>query len=70
MFTRTPDRSNAWRGPACASGTPARVAGAWGACCGRPSSDLDFTDGGRSVTVRCSRSFIFAGDYACKVKSP
>lgn len=30
--------------------------------------DLDFTVGGRSVTVRCSRSFIFFGDYACAIK--
>ncbi|HXT99629.1 MAG TPA: hypothetical protein VN903_01465 [Polyangia bacterium] len=30
--------------------------------------ELDFTEGGRSVTVRCSRSFIFFGDYACSVK--
>ena len=32
--------------------------------------ELDFTDGGRSVTVRCSRSFVFVGDYACALKSP
>ena len=32
--------------------------------------ELDFTDGGRSVTVRCSRQFIFVGDYACAVKAP
>ena len=31
--------------------------------------ELDFTDGGRSVTVRCSRSFVFVGDYACALKS-
>jgi hypothetical protein len=30
--------------------------------------DLDFTESGRSVTVRCSRSFVFFGDYACAVK--
>jgi hypothetical protein len=30
--------------------------------------DMDFTDGGRSVTVRCSRSLIFVGDYACAVR--
>ena len=29
--------------------------------------ELDFTDGGHSVTVRCSRSFVFVGDYACAV---
>ena len=32
--------------------------------------DLDFTDGGKPVTVRCSRSFIFFGDYSCAVKAP
>ena len=32
--------------------------------------DLDFTVGGRSVTVRCNRSFVFVGDYACALKSP
>jgi hypothetical protein len=30
--------------------------------------DLDFTDGGKNVTVRCSRSFVFVGDYSCAVK--
>ena len=32
--------------------------------------ELDFTDAGRSVTVRCSRSFVFVGDYACALKLP
>jgi len=32
--------------------------------------DMDFTDAGRSVTVRCSRSFLFVGDYACRIKAP
>jgi hypothetical protein len=30
--------------------------------------ELDFVDGGKPVTVRCSRSFIFVGDYGCAVK--
>jgi len=30
--------------------------------------DMDFTDGGKTVTVRCSRSFVFFGDYACAVR--
>jgi hypothetical protein len=32
--------------------------------------DLNFTDGGKPVTVRCSRSFVFVGDYSCAVKTP
>ena len=32
--------------------------------------DLEFTDGGKPVTVRCSRSAIFVGDYACAVRKP
>src|SRR5262245_23603436 len=32
--------------------------------------DLDFVDAGKNVTVRCSRSFIFFGDYACKLREP
>jgi hypothetical protein len=30
--------------------------------------DMDFTDGGKTVTVRCSRSFVFVGDYSCAVR--
>jgi hypothetical protein len=30
--------------------------------------ELEFTDGGRNVAVRCSRSFVLVGDYACKVR--
>ena len=30
--------------------------------------DLNFTDGSRSVTVRCRRSFVLVGDYACAVR--
>ncbi len=30
--------------------------------------DMDFTEGGRSVTVRCSRSLVFVGEYACAVR--
>jgi hypothetical protein len=30
--------------------------------------DMDFTDAGRNVTIRCSRSFVFIGDYSCAVK--
>jgi hypothetical protein len=30
--------------------------------------ELEFTDGGKPVTVRCRRSFVFVGDYACEVK--
>jgi len=29
---------------------------------------MDFTDGGKTVTVRCSRSFVFVGDYSCAVR--
>ena len=32
--------------------------------------DLEFTDGGKPVTVRCSRSAVFVGDYACAVRKP
>jgi len=32
--------------------------------------DLDFTEGGKTVTVRCSRSFVFVGDFSCAVKAP
>jgi len=31
--------------------------------------ELEFTDGGKRVTVRCRRSFIFVGDYACALKT-
>jgi hypothetical protein len=31
--------------------------------------DMDFVDAGKTVTVRCSRSFIFVGDYSCRVKT-
>jgi hypothetical protein len=30
--------------------------------------DLNFTVGGKPVTVRCRRSFILVGDYACAVR--
>ena len=30
--------------------------------------DMDFTDGGHKVTVRCSRSFVLVGAYACRVR--
>jgi hypothetical protein len=32
--------------------------------------DLDFKDAGREVTVRCSRSFVLVGAYACRVRAP
>jgi hypothetical protein len=32
--------------------------------------DLSFTDGGKPVTVRCSRSFVLVGDYTCAVRAP
>jgi hypothetical protein len=32
--------------------------------------DLAFTDGGRSVTVRCRRSAYLVGDYGCAVRAP
>jgi hypothetical protein len=31
--------------------------------------ELEFTDGGKPVTVRCRRSFVFVGDYACALKT-
>jgi hypothetical protein len=31
--------------------------------------ELEFHDGGKPVTVRCRRSFIFVGDYACALKA-
>jgi hypothetical protein len=30
--------------------------------------DLDFTAGGKPVTVRCRRSFVLVGDYSCAVR--
>jgi hypothetical protein len=30
--------------------------------------DLNFTVAGKAVTVRCKRSFVFVGDYACAVR--
>ena len=30
--------------------------------------DLDFKDGGRDVTVRCSRSLVLFGEYSCRVR--
>ena len=30
--------------------------------------DYDFTVAGKPTTVRCKRSFIFVGDYACAVR--
>lgn len=30
--------------------------------------DMQFTDAGRSVTVRCRRSLYLVGDYACAVE--
>ena len=30
--------------------------------------DLDFTDAGRAVTVRCRRSYYLVGDYACALE--
>jgi hypothetical protein len=30
--------------------------------------DLDFKDAGREVTVRCKRSFVLFGEYACAVR--
>jgi hypothetical protein len=32
--------------------------------------DLEFTEGGRPVSVRCRRSFVFVGDFGCAVKAP
>ena len=32
--------------------------------------ELEFSDGGKPVTVRCSRSFFLVGDYACAVRAP
>ena len=32
--------------------------------------DLSFSDAGHNVTVRCSRSFVLVGDYACAVRAP
>jgi len=32
--------------------------------------DMDFKDGARDVTVRCSRSFVLVGAYGCAVKAP
>jgi hypothetical protein len=30
--------------------------------------EMEFTDGGKPVTVRCSRSAVLVGDYACALK--
>jgi hypothetical protein len=30
--------------------------------------DMEFTDGGKPVAVRCARSAYLVGDYACAVK--
>jgi len=32
--------------------------------------DLDFADGGKTVTVRCRRAYVFFGDYGCALSAP